>query len=267
MKSSKSVELRRNDIVAHVNQHGHTQVETLASQFNTSEVTIRKDLAALAQQGKLIRQFGGAVPASGYTKSAKTKGNATEDVHQKTTTSLSPIGKAAASLIKSGHKLVIDCGLTTASLLPFLSDKNSLVVMTNALATANFLTRCETEPTVLMTGGTWDAQSQSFQGAMAEQLVSAYNFDLAFIGAAGIDVSRGTTTFNELTGVTRAMANAASKVVVMASSTKLNHKMPNLELGWSQISVLITDEGIRDEDKQKIENQGVAVLVAPQNGE
>jgi DeoR/GlpR family transcriptional regulator of sugar metabolism len=43
--------------------------------------------------------------------------------------------------------------------------------------------------------------------------------------------------------------------------------MPNLELGWSQISVLITDEGIRDEDKQNIENQGVAVIVAPQNGE
>jgi len=266
VKSSKSVELRRNNIVAHVNQHGHTQVETLASQFNTSVVTIRKDLAALAEQGKLIRQFGGAVPALDYTKSAITEGDATENVHQKTT-ALSPIGKAAAGLIKSGHKLVIDCGSTTASLLPFLSDKKNLVVMTNALATANFLTRCETEPTVLMTGGTWDAQSQSFQGAMAEQLVSAYNFDLAFIGAAGIDVNRGTTTFNELTGVTRAMASAASKVVVMASSTKLNHKMPNLELGWSQISVLITDEGIRDEDKQKIENQGVAVIIAPQNGE
>jgi DeoR/GlpR family transcriptional regulator of sugar metabolism len=63
------------------------------------------------------------------------------------------------------------------------------------------------------------------------------------------------------------MAKAATKVVVMASSSKLNHKMPNLELGWSQISVLITDEGIRDEDKQNIENQGVAVIVAPQNGE
>lgn len=267
MKSSKSVELRRNNIVAHVNQHGHTQVEALASLFNTSEVTIRKDLAALAEQGKLIRQFGGAVPTTGYIKSAVTEGDITEDAHRKTTTSLSPIGKAAANLIKSGHKLVIDCGSTTASLLPFLSDKNSLVVMTNALATANFLTRSETEPTVLMTGGTWDAQSQSFQGAMAAQLVSAYNFDFAFIGAAGIDVNRGTTTFNELTGVTRAMASAANKVVVMASSTKLNHKMPNLELGWSQISVLITDENIRDEDKQKIENQGVAVLIAPQNGE
>ena len=139
--------------------------------------------------------------------------------------------------------------------------------MTNTLSTANFLTQGDKEPTVLMVGGTWDPLSQSFQGSMAEQLVSAYSFDIAFIGAAGIDVERGTTTFNELTGVTRAMANAADKVVVMASAKKLSHKMPNLELGWNQISVLITDENISAQDKTNIENQGVTVIVATQDGE
>ena len=120
---------------------------------------------------------------------------------------------------------------------------------------------------ILMTGGTWDSASRSFQGAMAEQLVSAYSFDMAFIGAAGIDVSRGTTTFNELTGLTRAMARAAHEVVVMATSNKLSNKMPNLELGWENISTLVTDNGISDEDKYLIEQQGVTVLVAAQNGE
>ena len=98
-------------------------------------------------------------------------------------------------------------------------------------------------------------------------VVSAYSFDIAFIGAAGIDVERGTTTFNELTGVTRAMANAASKVVVVASAKKLLHKMPNLELGWNKISVLITDNTISDSDKTNIENKGVTVIVATLNGE
>ena len=82
-----------------------------------------------------------------------------------------------------------------------------------------------------------------------------------------IDVNRGTTTFNELIGVTRAMAAAASKVVILASSKKLTHKMPNLELGWEQISVLITDDGISNQDKLKIENQGVTVLIAAPSGE
>ena len=282
MKSSHSVDERRKRIVEWVNDNGHTRVETLASQFNASEVTIRKDLTALAAQGALIRQFGGAVPAA----SSRTANNNSAEMSSVTSTTSLPstsfkteasslasselsnaIGQCAANLVTPGSKLVIDCGSTTSAILPFLSTVDDLVVMTNTLSTANFLTQCDTEPTVLMAGGTWDALSQSFQGAMAEQLVSAYSFDIAFIGAAGIDVERGTTTFNELTGVTRAMANAASKVVVVASAKKLLHKMPNLELGWNKISVLITDNTISDCDKTNIENKGVTVIVATLNGE
>ncbi|WP_334065167.1 DeoR/GlpR family DNA-binding transcription regulator [Alteromonas genovensis] len=282
MKSSHSVDERRKRIVEWVNDNGHTRVETLASQFNASEVTIRKDLTALAAQGALIRQFGGAVPAA----SSRTANNNSAEMSSVTSTTSLPstsfkteasslasselsnaIGQCAANLVTPGSKLVIDCGSTTSAILPYLSTLDDLVVMTNTLSTANYLTQCDTEPTVLMAGGTWDALSQSFQGSMAEQLVSAYSFDIAFIGAAGIDVERGTTTFNELTGVTRAMANAASKVVVMASAKKLLHKMPNLELGWNKISVLITDDTISDSDKTNIENKGVTVIVATLNGE
>jgi DeoR/GlpR family transcriptional regulator of sugar metabolism len=282
LKSSHSVDERRKGIVEWVNDNGHTRVETLASQFNASEVTIRKDLTALAAQGALIRQFGGAVPAassrtanntSAVTPSATSTTPVSSTSFKTEASSLAgsdlskAIGQCAANLVTPGSKLVIDCGSTTSAILPYLSALDDLVVMTNTLSTANYLTQCDTEPTVLMAGGTWDALSQSFQGAMAEQLVSAYSFDIAFIGAAGIDVERGTTTFNELTGVTRAMANAASKVVVMASAKKLLHKMPNLELGWNKISVLITDDTISDSDKTNIENKGVTVIVATLNGE
>ncbi|WP_269518221.1 DeoR/GlpR family DNA-binding transcription regulator [Alteromonas sp. BMJM2] len=275
MKSSHSVDERRKRIVEWVNDNGHTRVETLASQFNASEVTIRKDLTALAAQGALIRQFGGAVPAVSSVASSTPAFTETtplnpapQNIMPSASNNLAnAIGQCAANLVTPGSKLVIDCGSTTSAILPYLSTLDDLVVMTNTLSTANYLTQCDTEPTVLMAGGTWDALSQSFQGAMAEQLVSAYSFDIAFIGAAGIDVERGTTTFNELTGVTRAMANAASKVVVMASAKKLLHKMPNLELGWNKISVLITDDTISDSDKTNIENKGVTVIVATLNGE
>jgi|TARA_B110000211_G_scaffold38443_1_gene39130 DeoR/GlpR family transcriptional regulator of sugar metabolism len=259
LKTSGSVDQRRAGIIKWVNTHGYAQVEFLAAQFSTSEVTIRKDLAALADQKKLIRQFGGAAPlpaSQGETNVV----NLPSSIKQN-------IGKLAASRIQQGSKIVLDCGSTIAALLPCLRDIPNLVVMTNALDAASQLTKSNNEPTILMTGGTWDSASRSFQGAMAEQLVSAYSFDMAFIGAAGIDVSRGTTTFNELTGLTRAMARAAHEVVVMATSNKLSNKMPNLELGWENISTLVTDNGISDEDKYLIEQQGVTVLVAAQNGE
>mgnify|MGYP000536603478 CR=1 FL=1 len=113
-----------------------------------------------------------------------------------------------------------------------------------------------------MSGGTWDAHSHSFQGQMAEQVLRAYNFDQAFIGAAGLDPKQGSTTFNELTSLSRVMAEVSEQVIVMAESEKLNRKMPNIELPWSSISVLVTDTSIDQIAKQQIENYGVNVMCA-----
>ena len=263
----QSVVQRRNSIVAWVNTNGLTQVSALSRMFNTSEVTIRKDLLDLSQQGMLIRQFGAAAPIKNVITSPSGESSTPTSSSLPRKRSLDALGNAAAELVAEGVKIVIDGGTTTLQLIPFLEGIRDVVVMTNSLPVANALTASESEPTVLMTGGTWDANSQSFQGAMAEQLVSAYSYDLAFIGAAGIDVARGTTTFNELTGVTRAMARAAKHVVVMASSKKLSHKMPNLELDWKTITTLITDTGISNVDKDNIEQQGVSVITVLRDGE
>lgn len=134
--------------------------------------------------------------------------------------------------------------------------------MTNSLSVATELRSLENEPTLLMTGGTWDTRSESFQGNVAEQVLRSYDFDQLFIGADGIDVARGSTTFNELVGLSRVMAEVSREVIVMVESQKIGRKMPNLELTWSQINVLITDDLITQEAKQLISQQGVEVLIA-----
>ena len=53
---------RRHAILAYVNEHGETPVETLASRFAISEVTVRKDLNTLERSGLLLRRYGGAAP-------------------------------------------------------------------------------------------------------------------------------------------------------------------------------------------------------------
>ncbi|MEW9799695.1 DeoR/GlpR family DNA-binding transcription regulator [Alteromonas sp. CYL-A6] len=254
MKQSET-QKRRDAIVTLVNQRGAMQVDTLARQFSTSEVTIRKDLSVLAEAGRLVRQLGGAAPLPGSANQRHIN-----LVKQR-------IGEAAAALIGDNTKLAIDSGSTTEALIPHLSAHKQLIVMTNSLNIANALVNSPNDPSLLMTGGTWDPHSRSFQGAMAENTVAAYSFDIAFVGASGIDIDRGTTTLNELTGLSRAMAEGARQVVVMAESKKLNERMPNLELSWSQISVLVTDDGITEQQKKKIESQGVRVDIATRRGE
>jgi DeoR/GlpR family transcriptional regulator of sugar metabolism len=172
------------------------------------------------------------------------------------------IAKAAANLIKDHNRIIIDSGRTTAAMIPELANKQGLVVMTNAMNIANRLLSLENEPTLLMTGGTWDPHSESFQGQVAEKVLRSYDFDQLFIGADGIDVARGTTTFNELVGLSQVMAESAREVIVMVESDKVGRKIPNLELPWSQVTTLITDDNLELDLCQRIESSGVTVIRA-----
>ncbi|ELR63118.1 Transcriptional regulator [Photobacterium marinum] len=249
--SKRNTQQRRHAIVAMVNEQGEVSVDQLAKFFATSEVTIRKDLAALENTGQLLRRYGGAVAMPSEIVG---------DVEDNVSVCKLAIAKAAAVRIRDHNRIIIDSGSTTASLISLLGEKQGLIVMTNSLNVANALNELENEPTLLMTGGTWDPHSEAFQGQVAESVLRSYDFDQLFIGADGIDIARGTTTFNELVGLSRVMAEVSREVVVMVESSKVGRKIPNLELPWSNIHTLITDDGLSGEAKQQIEQYGVQVI-------
>lgn len=255
--NKRNTQQRRHSIISLLNELGEVSVDELSLRFETSEVTIRKDLAVLEKTGLLLRRYGGAVAIP-------------DEVTQQFTAKIAPnklsIAQAAAKLIKDHNRIIIDSGSTTSGLIQQLNDKSGLVVMTNSLQLANAIHELENEPTLLMTGGTWDPHSESFQGQIAEQVLRSYNFDQLFIGADGIDLERGTTTFNELTGLSKVMAEVSREVVVMLESEKLGRRIPNLELAWGNISVLVTDENLPAEAVETISNHGVRVILAPHVG-
>ncbi|RJE77198.1 XRE family transcriptional regulator [Pseudoalteromonas citrea] len=250
--TKRNTQQRRHTILNLVNTQGEISVDTLAVEFETSEVTIRKDLTALEKSGLLLRRYGGAIA---LPQEIVAKSNDKQDSLRKMA-----IAKAAANLIKDHNRIIIDSGRTTAAMIPELASKRGLVVMTNAINVAKRLLSLENEPTLLMTGGTWDPHSESFQGQVAEQVLRSYDFDQLFIGADGIDVERGTTTFNELVGLSQVMAEAAREVVVMVESDKIGRKIPNLELPWDQVTTLITDNNLAAKARQVIEACGVQLI-------
>jgi len=233
-------------------EQGEVSVDQLVQLFDISEVTIRKDLSALETNGFLLRKYGGAI--------LMPKEIIDENENDELTKRKFVIAKAAAERIRDHNRIIVDSGSTTATLIKQLNLKQGLVVMTNSLSVATELRALENEPTLLMTGGTWDTRSESFQGKVAEQVLRSYDFDQLFIGADGIDLARGSTTFNELVGLSQVMAEVSREVVVMVESQKIGRKMPNLELTWQQIDVLITDTGLSEQDKQAILAHGVEVI-------
>ncbi len=250
--SKRNTQQRRQQILQMVEMQGEVSVETLATLFETSEVTIRKDLTALEESGFLLRRYGGAI---------KIPSELIEEEHENLSIQKLAIAKAANEIIRDHNRIIIDSGSTTGALVKALNH-SGLVVMTNSLSLASELTTLECEPTVLMTGGTWDARSESFQGKVAESVLRSYDFDQLFIGADGLDLTRGTTTFNELIGLSQVMAEVSREVIVLIESQKIGRKMPNLELAWNQIHTIITDNQINSETKERIEKLGVSLIIA-----
>lgn len=250
--SNRNYKQRRSTILSLINEFGEVNVDELADGFSTSEVTIRKDLAALEKSGLLLRKFGGAI--------ALPKQVPSEQGQQEVSETKQKMAQAAASLIKDHNRIIIDSGTTTASVINELEQKQGIVVMTNSLTIANAVHHLDNEPTLLMTGGTWDARSESFQGQVAEQVLRSYDFDQLFIGADGIDINRGTTTFNELIGLSRVMSEVAREVIVMAESDKIGRKIPNVELPWDVVDILITDRELADSDLAELSAFNVRVI-------
>lgn len=248
----RNTKQRRHTIMQLLQEQGEVSVEQLVQLFDISEVTIRKDLSALETNGFLLRKYGGAI--------LMPKEIIDENENDELKKRKFVIAKAAAERIRDHNRIIVDSGSTTAALIKQLNLKQGLVVMTNSLSVATELRALENEPTLLMTGGTWDTRSESFQGKVAEQVLRSYDFDQLFIGADGIDLARGSTTFNELVGLSQVMAEVSREVVVMVESQKIGRKMPNLELTWQQIDVLITDTGLSEQDKQAILAHGVEVI-------
>ncbi|MEO4047900.1 DeoR family transcriptional regulator [Pseudomonas sp. CAU 1711] len=251
--SKRNTPQRRHTILTLLTEQGEVSVDALAAHFATSEVTIRKDLAELEKSGLLLRRYGGAIPMP-------------QELIGEPAQPVSPykqaIARAAVGLIREHARIIIDSGSTTAAMIPQLGHKPGLVVMTNSLNVANALRELEHEPVLLMTGGTWDPHSESFQGQVAEQVLRSYDFDQLFIGADGIDLERGTTTFNELLGLSRVMAEVAREVTVMVESDKIGRKIPNLELPWSSVQTLITDDRLDARVAEQISARGVQLILA-----
>lgn len=250
----RSTQSRRDQILQELQRTGQVQVEALSRLFSTSEVTIRKDLAVLEGNGQLVRRYGGAIAAANDASPA-----------EKVSDRKLQIGTAAASLVRDHSRILIDFGSTTTAMIPHLSARQGLVIMTNSMRTAQEVLALNPAPTLLMTGGTWDTQTRSLQGQIAEQVLRSYDFDQLFIGCDGIDPARGTTTFNELLGLSQVMAESAREVIVLATSDKIGRRIPNLELPWAKIDRLITDADLSDPVRSAIEQQGVCVIVARDN--
>lgn len=219
------------------------KLKDLIAISDSSESTIRRDLAELEDLGVLKRVHGGAILSQARTIEMSMMEKSVRNVHWK-----KDIAKLAASTVVDGDCIYLDAGSTTFEIIEFLVGRD-ITVVTNGLMHVEELVSLDLNAYIL--GGKMKAKTKAIIGGIALENIMNYRFDKAFIGANGVHLTDGYTTPDmEEALLKRKAMELSDETFIVADSSKLHHshfaKVFDLE-----DAVLVTN-AISKEDKYGI---------------
>jgi len=226
---------RHAEIVQKAKDQGRVLVDDLASHFDVTPQTIRKDLNDLCEQRVLRKIHGGALFPSGI-----------ENVEYESRRKIAAeekeaIGKAAAHLIPDGASLFINIGTTTEEVSRALLDHDGLMVITNNINVAN---RMRVYPSfeVVIAGGVVRGADGGVVGEAAVDFIKQFKVDYAVIGASAIDHDGALLDFDfREVKVAQAIIANARHVILVCDATKFERTAPVRIGHLSQVDTFITD--------------------------
>jgi DeoR/GlpR family transcriptional regulator of sugar metabolism len=256
-----TVEQRRKAILDALAENRLITTADLSRRFDVSEVLIRRDFGRMEQQGLLRRVRGGAVVVPSSNSSNAVAFRSPRHLPEK-----QRIGSAAAGLIGSGDRLIIDSGTTTLQVarhIPgdLLTDGN-LTVITSSLPVVQELGNWKTVHLILL-GGVFLPEYQVAVGPQTIDQIRDLHADKMFLGADGLTLSHGLTTANVLEAeVDRAMVRSALQVIAVADSSKIGRIGLSAIIALGQIHILVTDRGAPPDFVSQVRSLGVEVILA-----
>ncbi|HEV3103831.1 MAG TPA: DeoR/GlpR family DNA-binding transcription regulator [Candidatus Dormibacteraeota bacterium] len=252
---------RRRLIAERVRSRGVISVAEMAEVLGTTEITLRRDLRAMAKDGLLVRTHGGAMQPAGFGHEPSYSEKARQAAVEK-----GAIARLALEMIRPGDSIVLGPGTTTLALARLLVQCPELTVVTNSLLVAQALMDAP-RVEVILTGGTLRRSIHALVGPATEESVRALRASQAFISGNGFTAGRGLSTPSPVVAATdRALAGASQHVVVLADYTKIGQETMCLTVPAARVHTLITDSRAAPEELDAIRGAGVEVRVADASG-
>src|SRR5215831_12883166 len=227
---------RRRRILQQVAEQQTIRIDELARELGVSEMTIRRDVGRLEQDGFLRRTYGGAT--AHITKSIELAFNARALEHA---LEKRLIGMRAAEDLAASPVLYVGPGTTTEQFSLFLARTPQQQVITGSLPVASLLG--SRPANVVALGGTVREEELACVGPMAAAL-ARYRADVAVIGAAGVSAAFGVTELeDDLAEVNRVAIAHSARLVVLADGSKIGVNAHAIVAPASAISTLVTSPG------------------------
>ena len=250
---------RQTRILERVREDGAVRVADLVRELGVSDMTVRRDLETLDDQGLVEKVHGGATAvedSAQFEPTFATKSSLQEAEKD-------AIARAAAALVEPGMAIGVSAGTTTYALAQQLIDIPHLTVVTNSIGVADVLQyAARTDQTVILTGGV-RTRSEALVGPFAVAALRTVHVDLVFVGVHGMDPHSGFTCPNLLEAETdRALIEAGRRLVVVADHTKWGVIGISSIARLDQADVVITDNGIAPDARDRLESATRHLIVA-----
>ena len=247
----------KRDLAAAVSERvlrtGTARVADIAVDLGVSEVSVRKALDTLEGRG-VVKRFhgearaydGDAIPFRMGLRYAQKRA----------------IAEEASRLVERGDSILIEAGSAVAMLAERLRDLRDLTVVTTNVFIARIFKGSRAR--VVLTGGSYQAESESLVGSLAIRGLAEVGFSKAFVGVSGFSPGAGFTLNDPARAeVTRAIFARGADNYILTDSSKFGSSHAAVVCAdLSRIRAVVTDPGIPEAHRALIEAAGAHVIVA-----
>ncbi|WP_420006633.1 DeoR/GlpR family DNA-binding transcription regulator [Arenibacterium sp. LLYu02] len=250
---------RHRIILSAVQERPIVTVAELVALTETSEATIRRDIATLDGQKRLRRVRGGAEslspPALPGLAGRPFSVNQAINAEAK-----AAIAREAVALCDDGEPIIINGGTTTFQMVHPLANRR-VQVLTNSFPIAEHLLR-NTKNTVMLPGGAIYREQNIILSPFDNDMTRHFYAKRMFMGAHGLGPIGLMESDPLLIQAEEKLIGQADELVVLVDSSKFENRSSLVLCPLNRIDIVITDEGITDRAASMLEAADIRVIVA-----
>jgi DeoR family fructose operon transcriptional repressor len=248
---------RRRTIAELVAENGGCSVDELSSELDVSKATVRRDLGALADEGRVERSHGGAVPVTSVGRERTHRQRGVENLAEK-----AAIAERTVEAMVGEQVVFFDAGTTTMEVAKRVSVDEIALAVTNSPSVALELGTEDRD--AKLTGGTLRGRTQALVGPTAEEFMERMHFDLLVLGTNAIDTEGLMTPNEDEARMKELMVERSARVVLVADHTKLAERSVVRFADLEDIDTFVTDQRPGEPVQKSLGDADVTVLVGEQ---
>ena len=230
------VQARRARLAQLIEQHRYLPVKELCRHLGVSEATARRDLAALVQEKKITRTYGGALHEfNDRFPSFRERRSQASRAKAKTV-------KSALCLFEPNKTYFFDSGTTIFALAEAFRDHpvTPVIIVTSNLPVGEILASIPGVKVFQLAGQLLHLQS-TLLGETAQKSLEFWTFDVAFLSTEGMDASGLWNSQAAIVEQQKVVLQRSQRNVFCIDGSKLNRQAPHFLLPWAKVDLLLTD--------------------------